>query len=251
MVASGAEQLAGASRADESSEERHPRRGGERHAERGRRSPPHPAGGGGQGGLEQHQDQLRPEDAHPVGGQGPQVKVTPAGQRRRQPAAGLLGAHRLGACLACAPERHQRPADEPGPRRRAEQPHRGAGRRSPPRFQHALDRAHQRAPAEGAEPQPGQHRSPGAHAPHLHRGEHRAGEQQHRAHATEQPPGVGPGRGRDAEGERLVHQRFSGLSSGKRMTSRMEGVSVRSIASRSTPRPSPPVGGMPCSRARM
>ena len=40
-----------------------------------------------------------------------------------------------------------------------------------------------------------------------------------------------------------------GLRSGKRTTSRMEAVPVRSMASRSMPRPSPAVGGRPYSRA--
>ena len=42
----------------------------------------------------------------------------------------------------------------------------------------------------------------------------------------------------------------SGLSRGKRTTSRMLGESVKSIASRSMPTPSPAVGGIPCSNAR-
>ncbi len=42
---------------------------------------------------------------------------------------------------------------------------------------------------------------------------------------------------------------LSGLSNGNRMTSRMEGESVRSITRRSMPMPSPAVGGRPCSRA--
>ena len=43
----------------------------------------------------------------------------------------------------------------------------------------------------------------------------------------------------------------SGRMAGKRITSRMEGWSVSTISSRSTPTPSPPVGGMPYSSARM
>lgn len=42
----------------------------------------------------------------------------------------------------------------------------------------------------------------------------------------------------------------SGLSWGKRMTSRIESTPSRSIASRSMPMPSPPAGGMPYSNAR-
>ena len=41
-----------------------------------------------------------------------------------------------------------------------------------------------------------------------------------------------------------------GLSSGKRMTSRIDSAPVRSIVRRSTPRPNPPAGGIPCSSAR-
>ncbi len=44
---------------------------------------------------------------------------------------------------------------------------------------------------------------------------------------------------------------FSFLSCGKRMTSRMDGESVRSMTSRSMPIPSPAVGGMPYSSARI
>src|SRR5690606_11090849 len=42
-----------------------------------------------------------------------------------------------------------------------------------------------------------------------------------------------------------------GLRRGKRITSRIEAASVRSMARRSMPIPSPAVGGMPCSRAWM
>src|SRR6266404_8982788 len=50
-----------------------------------------------------------------------------------------------------------------------------------------------------------------------------------------------------AQRSRVSHQPvgFSGRSRGNKMTSRMERELVRSIARRSTPRPSPPVGGMP------
>ena len=41
----------------------------------------------------------------------------------------------------------------------------------------------------------------------------------------------------------------SGFMVGKSSTSRMEALSVSSITSRSTPKPSPPVGGIPYSRA--
>jgi len=43
----------------------------------------------------------------------------------------------------------------------------------------------------------------------------------------------------------------SGRSSGKRMTSRIEGESVSTMVRRSMPMPSPAVGGMPWQRARM
>src|SRR5439155_25777891 len=47
-------------------------------------------------------------------------------------------------------------------------------------------------------------------------------------------------------------QRYSRfLISGNRITSRIDGLFVRSITSRSIPTPSPPVGGKPYSRARM
>ena len=52
------------------------------------------------------------------------------------------------------------------------------------------------------------------------------------------------------EGFKKTQGYLSGRSSGNRMTSRMEGESVRSITSRSMPIPSPAVGGRPCSRAR-
>ena len=56
-----------------------------------------------------------------------------------------------------------------------------------------------------------------------------------------------------ARGQRRAGNRHfaSGLRCGKRMTSRMEGESVSSMIRRSMPRPSPPAGGMPYSRARM
>ena len=41
------------------------------------------------------------------------------------------------------------------------------------------------------------------------------------------------------------------LRAGKSITSRMDVLSVKSIVIRSMPMPSPPVGGMPCSRARI
>jgi drug/metabolite transporter (DMT)-like permease len=44
---------------------------------------------------------------------------------------------------------------------------------------------------------------------------------------------------------------YSGLMCGKRMTSRIDALSVSSITSRSTPRPAPAVGGNPTSSARM
>src|SRR5690606_16175035 len=44
---------------------------------------------------------------------------------------------------------------------------------------------------------------------------------------------------------------YSGRMCGKRMTSRMLGLSVRSITRRSMPRPAPAVGGRPYSSARM
>ena len=53
------------------------------------------------------------------------------------------------------------------------------------------------------------------------------------------PPGPPPGGGAN-----------SGRSVGKRMTSRIESTLASSITSRSMPMPSPPVGGMPYSRAR-
>ena len=43
----------------------------------------------------------------------------------------------------------------------------------------------------------------------------------------------------------------SGRKCGNRITSRMDGTSASTIANRSTPKPSPPAGGIPCSRARM
>src|SRR5215467_2517062 len=46
-------------------------------------------------------------------------------------------------------------------------------------------------------------------------------------------------------------RQLRGLMSGNRMTSRIEGLFVRSITRRSIPTPSPPVGGRPYSRARM
>ena len=45
------------------------------------------------------------------------------------------------------------------------------------------------------------------------------------------------------------HSRF--LITGKRITSRIDGLLVRSMTSRSMPTPSPPVGGSPYSSARM
>ena len=42
---------------------------------------------------------------------------------------------------------------------------------------------------------------------------------------------------------------FFGLNSGNRITSRMDSAPVRSMVSRSIPRPKPPAGGMPCSSA--
>ena len=47
-----------------------------------------------------------------------------------------------------------------------------------------------------------------------------------------------------------AYSRGFGRSSGKRMTSRMDWLPVRSMTSRSIPSPSPPVGGRPCSSAR-
>ena len=68
---------------------------------------------------------------------------------------------------------------------------------------------------------------------------------------------VGPHEYRDAGGqcqadgdEHHVAQVHSGLSIGKRITSRMFGWSVSTIISLSIPSPTPPVGGMPYSRAR-
>jgi len=43
----------------------------------------------------------------------------------------------------------------------------------------------------------------------------------------------------------------SGRMCGKRITSRIDGLFVKSITSRSTPMPQPAVGGRPCSSARM
>src|SRR5262249_3179740 len=48
---------------------------------------------------------------------------------------------------------------------------------------------------------------------------------------------------------RAIHSRF--LISGKRITSRIDGLLVSSITRRSMPTPSPPVGGSPYSSARM
>ena len=44
---------------------------------------------------------------------------------------------------------------------------------------------------------------------------------------------------------------YSGRMCGNNKTSRIEGESVKSITKRSMPMPSPAVGGMPCSSARM
>jgi hypothetical protein len=49
----------------------------------------------------------------------------------------------------------------------------------------------------------------------------------------------------------LFNQSVSGRMCGKRMTSRIEGESVKNMTSRSIPTPSPAVGGIPYSSARM
>ena len=51
-------------------------------------------------------------------------------------------------------------------------------------------------------------------------------------------------------GERQLETAHSGRSVGKRITSRMFGVFVRYMNSRSIPMPTPPIGGMPYSIAR-
>src|ERR1700730_13197882 len=56
---------------------------------------------------------------------------------------------------------------------------------------------------------------------------------------------------RDVELERRVQGQSRFRISGNRMTSRIEGLFVRSITSRSTPTPSPAVGGRPYSSAWM
>jgi hypothetical protein len=59
---------------------------------------------------------------------------------------------------------------------------------------------------------------------------------------------IGKGRGPQQPGIRatdLQAEVFSGRSRGKRITSRIECELVRSMARRSTPIPSPPVGGIP------
>ncbi len=53
-----------------------------------------------------------------------------------------------------------------------------------------------------------------------------------------------------ANSSRRTGGRYSGRIVGNRITSRMFGVSVRYMNSRSIPMPTPPVGGMPYSIAR-
>ena len=52
------------------------------------------------------------------------------------------------------------------------------------------------------------------------------------------------------EGHGVTSLRARGRISGNRITSRIDGLSVSSMTSRSMPMPSPPVGGMPYSSAR-
>jgi hypothetical protein len=79
-----------------------------------------------------------------------------------------------------------------------------------------------------------------------------------RAHSSRAAEPAQPGRRRTAPlGGRKRHEvrdrggYISRRRAGKRITSRMLGLSVSSIISRSMPTPQPPVGGMPYSRARM
>ena len=83
------------------------------------------------------------------------------------------------------------------------------------------------------------------HDPHRHPGDGKDGGQGNEALLPSYPPQHAQGH----KGLEKAHGYFSGRSRGKRMTSRMEGESVRSITSRSMPMPSPAAGGMPCSRA--
>ena len=83
------------------------------------------------------------------------------------------------------------------------------------------------------------------HDPHGHPGGGDEGAERQEAFLTFDSPEEAQGH----EGFKKTQDYLSGLSSGNRMTSRMEGESVRSITRRSMPMPSPAVGGRPCSRA--
>jgi hypothetical protein len=69
-------------------------------------------------------------------------------------------------------------------------------------------------------------------------------------HSAANPSGAATKRDR-FEAVALITYFAMGFRSGNRMTSRMDCAFVKSIASRSMPIPSPAVGGMPCSSARM
>src|SRR6185295_12168237 len=56
---------------------------------------------------------------------------------------------------------------------------------------------------------------------------------------------------RAAQCRRYARNQASGRMCGNRMTSRIDALSVSSMTSRSSPKPPPAVGGMPCSSARM
>jgi hypothetical protein len=65
------------------------------------------------------------------------------------------------------------------------------------------------------------------------------------------PRGATLGRGERAERAQLLNHSVSGRICGNRMTSRIDGESVKNITSRSIPTPRPAVGGIPYSNARM
>ena len=67
---------------------------------------------------------------------------------------------------------------------------------------------------------------------------------------ADRDPPLEPGRQPQQLAQSGRRHRYSGRMAGKRITSRMEGWPVSSMSSRSTPTPSPPVGGIPYSRAR-